>query len=90
MLCFRSEWGGLNWRSLAGAVLGWHFREHGINSESLLSFNAERGPRVKEVYTKVSQISASQGIFLSGSSHWTLLASVSMRMACCWTKMNAA
>jgi hypothetical protein len=37
----------------AGAVLGWHFRHHGVNAEALRSFNAERGPRVKEVYTKV-------------------------------------
>ncbi len=37
----------------AGAVLGWHFREHGVSAEALRGFNAERGPRVKEVYTKV-------------------------------------
>ena len=37
----------------AGAVLGWHFRENGVSAEALRGFNAERGPRVKEVYTKV-------------------------------------
>ena len=37
----------------AGAVLGWHLRQHAINAEALKRFNAERGPRVKEVYTKV-------------------------------------
>ena len=37
----------------AGAVLGWHLRQHGVNAEALARFNAERGPRVKEVYTKV-------------------------------------
>ena len=36
-----------------GAVLGWHFRQNGVNAEALRGFNAERGPRVKEVYTKV-------------------------------------
>ena len=38
---------------VAGAVLGWHFRQNGVNAETLRGFNAERGPRVKEVYTKV-------------------------------------
>ncbi|CAL5227826.1 g10854 [Coccomyxa viridis] len=43
---------GLNLAIEDGAVLGWHFREHGVSAEALRGFNAERGPRVKEVYTK--------------------------------------
>ena len=39
-----------------GAVLGWHLRQHGISAEALRGFNAERGPRVKEVYTKVCSL----------------------------------
>lgn len=37
----------------AGAVLGWHVREGGVTPEALQRFNAERGPRVREVLTKV-------------------------------------
>ena len=52
----------------AGAVLGWHFREHGVSAEALRGFNAERGPRVKEVYTKVFHA----GYFISCLVHASL------------------
>lgn len=41
---------------VAGAVLGWHVREGGISPETLQRFNAERGPRVREVLTKASHV----------------------------------
>ncbi|KAK9906811.1 hypothetical protein WJX75_008443 [Coccomyxa subellipsoidea] len=43
---------GLNLAIEDGAVLGWHLREGGVNPESLRRFNAERGPRVRDVLTK--------------------------------------
>ncbi|BDA46002.1 probable FAD-dependent urate hydroxylase [Coccomyxa sp. Obi] len=43
---------GLNLAIEDGAVLGWHVREGGISPETLRRFNAERGPRVREVLTK--------------------------------------
>ncbi|EIE24293.1 acyl-CoA N-acyltransferase [Coccomyxa subellipsoidea C-169] len=43
---------GLNLAIEDGAVLGWHVREGGVTPEALQKFNAERGPRVREVLTK--------------------------------------
>ena len=56
------------WESLAGAVLAWHLREGGLTAESLQRFNAERGPRVREVLTKVRTTHS----YLNTSAQWLL------------------